>query len=46
MDHQYFLWMSYAATALAIVIELVLLSARRTRALKRIDQERELEAQD
>ena len=46
MSHEYFLWMSYGATGLAIVAELVLLSARRARALRRIEAERDLEAQD
>ena len=46
MDHQYFLWMSYGATAAAIVVELALLAAGRARTLKRIEEERDLEAQD
>ena len=46
MDHQYFLWMSYGATAIAIALELILLLARRSRAYRRIDEERDLEAQD
>ena len=46
MDHQYFLWMSYGATAIAIALELILLFARRSRAYRRIEEERDLEAQD
>ncbi|HYC35549.1 MAG TPA: heme exporter protein CcmD [Usitatibacter sp.] len=46
MSHQYFLFMSYAATAIAIVAELTWLYVRRARALRRIDEERHLEAQD
>ena len=46
MSHDYFLWMSYGATGLAIALEIVLLAARRARALKRIEEERDLEAQD
>ena len=46
MDHDYFLWMSYGATALAILAELVALRVRRSRALRRIDEERDLETTD
>ncbi len=46
MDHQYFLWMSYGATALAIAVEIVLLLVRRGRALRRVEEERDLESQD
>lgn len=46
MDHQFYLWMSYGATAIALAAELVLLRARRTRALRIIEEERDLEAQD
>ena len=46
MDHQYFLWMSYGVTALAIAIEILSLLARRARALRRVEEERDLEAQD
>jgi heme exporter protein CcmD len=44
--HGFYLWMSYAATALAIAIELAVLAARRARARKLIEEERDLEAQD
>ena len=46
MSHDYFLWMSYGATAIAIAVELALLWARRARALRRVEEERDLEAQD
>ena len=46
MDHGFFLWMSYGATAVAIIAEVVLLRMRRARALARIEEERELETTD
>jgi len=46
MDHNYFLMMSYGMTALAIGAELVLLRIGRSRALKHIEEERDLETQD
>jgi heme exporter protein CcmD len=46
MSHQYFLWMSYGATAVAIAVELIWLAAGRRRARRAIEEERELEAQD
>lgn len=46
MDHQYYLWMSYGATALALAAELLALRLGRKRALRAINEERELEAQD
>ena len=46
MDHQYYLWMSYGATALAIAAEILWLRVRRARARRSIEEERELEAQD
>jgi heme exporter protein CcmD len=46
MSHEYFLWMSYGAAAVAIVVELALLAAGRKRARRAIDEERELETQD
>jgi heme exporter protein CcmD len=46
MSHEFFLWMSYGATAVAIAAELLALRLRRTRALRMIDEERELETQD
>jgi len=46
MSHDFFIWMSYGAAALAVVVEAVGLHLRRTRALARIEEERDLEAQD
>ena len=46
MNHEYFLAMSYGAAAVAILAEIVLLRVRRARALRRIEEERELETQD
>jgi len=46
MSHDFYIWMSYGATALAIALELVLLKAGRARAMKLVDEERELETQD
>ena len=46
MDHQYYLWMSYGATAAALVAEIVALRLGRSRALRSVDEERDLEAQD
>jgi heme exporter protein CcmD len=45
-EHGFYLAMSYAAAALAIVAELIALKAGRARALKHVEEERELEAQD
>ena len=44
--HGFYLWMSYGATALAIVVEIAMLAARRARARRLVEEERELEAQD
>ena len=46
MSHGFYLWMSYGATAIAIAAELLALRARRARALRMIEEERELETQD
>lgn len=46
MNHGFYLWMSYGATAVALALELALLAARRSRARRLIEEERELEAQD
>jgi heme exporter protein CcmD len=46
MNHQYYLWMSYGATAIALAVEVALLLARRARAKRMIEEERDLEAQD
>ena len=46
MNHQYYLWMSYGATAIAMALEVAILLARRARARRMIEEERDLEAQD
>ena len=46
MNHEYFLAMSYGAAAVAIVAEIIVLRVRRARALRRIEEERDLETQD
>ena len=46
MNHDFYLWMSYGATAVALVVELIALRVGRSRALRRIEEERDLEAQD
>ncbi len=44
--HEFYIWMSYGMTALAIGVEIVALALRRARSLRRIEEERDLEAQD
>ena len=46
MNPAYFLAMSYGAAAVAIVAEIIALRLRRARALRRIEEERDLETQD
>ena len=46
MDHTFYLAMSYAACAVAIVAELFALRLRRARALAAVEEERDLETQD
>jgi heme exporter protein CcmD len=46
MSHDFYLWMSYGATAIALVVEIVVLRARRARALRMIEEERDIEAED
>jgi len=46
MNHAFYLWSAYAMTAVAIAVELATLFARRARALRLIEEERDLEAQD
>lgn len=46
MDHNFYLWMAYAVTALALVVEIAALRCARARALRQVEEERELEAQD
>jgi heme exporter protein CcmD len=45
-DHTFYILMSYGATALALLAEIIALRVRRGRAWKRIEEERELETQD
>ena len=42
----FFVWMSYGALLVAIVVELFLLRVRRKRALAAIEEERDLEAEN
>lgn len=44
--HAFFVWMSYGALLAAIVVEMLLLRARRKRALAAIDEERDLETEN
>jgi heme exporter protein CcmD len=46
MNHEFYLWMSYGMTAVAIAFEIAWLRVARARALRHVDEERELEAQD
>jgi heme exporter protein CcmD len=46
MNHEFFLAMSYGAAAVAVLAEIAALRIRRSRALRRVEQERELETQD
>lgn len=44
--HEFYIWMSYGMTALALLVEIVALRIRRAHSLRRIEEERDLEAQD
>jgi len=46
MNHEFFIWMSYGAAAIAVAVEVAGLLIRRSRALTRIEEERDLETQD
>lgn len=46
MSHEFYLLMSYGMAALALAADLVALRVRRAAALRRIEEERELETQD
>jgi heme exporter protein CcmD len=46
MSHDYFLWMSYGVSAIVLAAELVALRLGRARALRRIEEEKDLETQD
>ena len=45
-DHEFYVAMSYGVTALAMLLEIAALALRRARALRGVEEERELEAQD
>ncbi len=44
--HAFFVWMSYGALLVAIVVEIIQLRVRRNRALAAIEEERELETEN
>jgi heme exporter protein CcmD len=44
--HSFYVTMSYAALAIAVLVEVVALKWRRARALRGVEEERELETQD
>jgi heme exporter protein CcmD len=46
MSHTFYLWMAYGATAVAVAAEILLLRVRRANALRLVEEERDLEAQD
>jgi heme exporter protein CcmD len=46
VNHEYFIAMAYGVSALAIVVEIAWLRLRRRQALRRVEEERDLEAQD
>jgi heme exporter protein CcmD len=46
MSHDFYLWMAYGVTALALAAEIVALRLRRARAQQLVEEERDLEAQD
>ena len=46
MNHEFYLWMSYGMTAIALIVEIVALRVQRSRALALVETERGLEAQD
>jgi heme exporter protein CcmD len=43
---QFYLWWSYGVTFAALALEIAALRLRRARAMKRVEEERDLEAQD
>jgi heme exporter protein CcmD len=46
MTHEFYLWMSYGVFAAVIAVEIAALAMRRRQALRMIEEERDLEAQD
>ncbi len=45
-SHVFYIWWSYGVTAVALVVEIIALRVRRAQSLRRIEEERDLEAQD
>jgi len=45
-SHEFYVWMAYGMTAIALLAEIVALRIKRTRALMGVEEERDLEAQD
>ena len=43
---EFYLWWSYGVTFAALLAEVVALRIRRSRAIRRVEEERDLEAQD
>jgi heme exporter protein CcmD len=46
MSHEFYVWMSYGMTAVAIAFEIAWLRVRRAQARRQIEEERDLETQD
>ncbi len=46
VSHEFYLWMSYGVTALAVIVEVAALRRGRARALRHVEEERDLETQD
>ena len=46
VSHEFYLWMSYGVTALAVIVEIAALRRARARALRYVEEERHLETQD
>ncbi len=45
-SHVFYIGWSYGVTAVALLVEIVALRMRRAQSLRRIEEERDLEAQD
>ena len=46
MTHEFYLWMSYGVSAVVVAVEIAGLALRRRSALRGVEEERDLEAQD
>jgi heme exporter protein CcmD len=46
MSHGFYLWMAYGGTLAALLVEMIALQLRRIRAVRLVEEERDLEAQD